>query len=358
MRATKVEDDQVARFLETCGELVRLGPEHAIGAEHSEKRGRLSSPSARRRERSPSLAFAIYSESDGATRNFCSSASTRTESRAASAIRGCSVAARRGWLPHPAAIDQAEVVRLLLATAVVLLLAVPAAAEEVSPKLLVLQQADVPSGFQFDRDDSGLRSNEHEAKGNRRLRDLIRRWERVTGYEAEFDRHDASISSRAEVFRTPEGAGRLIAYVVAEMKKSGIRGLHRSPLRIGRDGWLYGGKDASSTFNLAFWRHGRVFAGVAAYGVTEASDGHSRACAAEEDRSRARLARCPLGLAVDAHSVGHPRDVVEVRDDWIAVRDRGIVEPVSAERIDVGLVDLGCEMRQLHREVAEGSLAR
>lgn len=159
--------------------------------------------------------------------------------------------------------------RLLLATAVVLLLAVPAAAGEVSPKLLVLQQADVPSGFQLDRDESGLRSNEHEAKGNRRLRDLIRRWERVTGYEAVFDRHDASISSRAEVFRTPEGAGRLIAYVVAEMKKSGIRGLHRSPLRIGKDGWLYGGKDAASTFNLAFWRHGRVFAGVAAYGVAK-----------------------------------------------------------------------------------------
>ncbi len=177
--------------------------------------------------------------------------------------------ARRGWLPNPEAIDQAEAVRLLLVTAVVLLLALPAAAAEVNPKLLVLQQADVPAGFQLDRDDSGLRSNEHEAKDDRRLRVLIRRWERVTGYETEFDRQDASISSRAEVFRTPEGAGRLVGYVVAEMKKSGIRGLQRSPLRIGRDGWLYGGKDASSTFNLAFWRHGRVFAGVAAYGVTK-----------------------------------------------------------------------------------------
>ncbi|MDQ3672042.1 MAG: SelB C-terminal domain-containing protein, partial [Actinomycetota bacterium] len=33
VRATKVEDDELLRFLETRGELVRLGREHAIGAE-------------------------------------------------------------------------------------------------------------------------------------------------------------------------------------------------------------------------------------------------------------------------------------------------------------------------------------
>ena len=32
MRATKVEDDELTRFLEARGELVRLGKEHAIGA--------------------------------------------------------------------------------------------------------------------------------------------------------------------------------------------------------------------------------------------------------------------------------------------------------------------------------------
>ena len=31
MRATKIEDDELARFLEREGRLVRLGPEHAIG---------------------------------------------------------------------------------------------------------------------------------------------------------------------------------------------------------------------------------------------------------------------------------------------------------------------------------------
>ena len=37
MRATKVEDEELARFLETSGELVRLGPEHMIGAEFFER---------------------------------------------------------------------------------------------------------------------------------------------------------------------------------------------------------------------------------------------------------------------------------------------------------------------------------
>jgi selenocysteine-specific elongation factor len=36
MRATKVEDEGLARFLETTGELVRLGPDHMIRAESFE----------------------------------------------------------------------------------------------------------------------------------------------------------------------------------------------------------------------------------------------------------------------------------------------------------------------------------
>jgi selenocysteine-specific elongation factor len=37
MRATKVEDDELARFLETSRELVRLGPDHMIGSEFFER---------------------------------------------------------------------------------------------------------------------------------------------------------------------------------------------------------------------------------------------------------------------------------------------------------------------------------
>ena len=77
MRATKVEDDELARFLETRGELVRLGPEHMIGIEPFDRAKEALSPSARRRERSRSLAFATSSGSEGATRSSCSSASTQ-----------------------------------------------------------------------------------------------------------------------------------------------------------------------------------------------------------------------------------------------------------------------------------------
>ncbi len=155
-----------------------------------------------------------------------------------------------------------------LATAAVLLLAVSASAAEVNPKTLVLQQADVPAGFQVDRDDSGLRTNEQEAKGDRRLRGLFRRWERVTGYEMEYDRREASISSRADLFRAAEGARLVLAFFVHEFEKSGIQGLRRTPLRIGAQGWLYGGKPVSSFYNVVIWRHDRTFAGIAVFGLT------------------------------------------------------------------------------------------
>jgi hypothetical protein len=159
--------------------------------------------------------------------------------------------------------------RMVIASVCLLLLAaVAASAAHVDPQALVLHQADVPNGFELDRDDSGLRSNESEAKGDRRLPGLFRRWGRVTGYEMEFDRREASISSRADLFRTPEGARLVLAFLVDEFEKSGIQGLRRSPLRIGAKGWLYGAKPVSSPFNIVIWRHDRAFAGIAVFGLT------------------------------------------------------------------------------------------
>lgn len=155
----------------------------------------------------------------------------------------------------------------MLATAAVFLLALPASAAELDPKLLVLSPADVPAGFELDRDDSGLRSNEQEAKSDRRLRGLFRRWERVTGYETEYDRREASISSRADLFRKPKGARLVLAFFVDEFEKSGVQGLRRSPLRIGAKGWLYGAQPVSSPFNIVIWRHDRAFAGIAVFGL-------------------------------------------------------------------------------------------
>jgi hypothetical protein len=66
----------------------------------------------------------------------------------------------------------------------------------------------------------------------------------------------------------------------------------------------------------------------------------------------------PLRLVFDPDPIGDARHVVEVADDLDGVRDRCVVEALCTERVDVGLVDLRREMRQLDREVAERTLAR
>ena len=157
---------------------------------------------------------------------------------------------------------------LLAVVACFLATTVSAAAAHVDPQLLVLRQADVPAGFALDRDRSGMRTNESESKGDRRLPGLLRRWGRVTGYEAEYDHREGTLTSRADLFRTPDGSALMMAYVVEEAKKSGIKGLRRSPVRIGSGGWLYGGgSGAGAAFDLVIWRHERVFAGIVAFGV-------------------------------------------------------------------------------------------
>src|SRR5918999_6553904 len=97
-------------------------------------------------------------------------------------------------------------VRLLLVFPLATALAAPALAAEVDPSDLVLRQADVPAGFRVDNNATGVRSNSTEAAGNRQARDLFARSGRITGYEAEFDRGEASISSRVDAFRPSAGA--------------------------------------------------------------------------------------------------------------------------------------------------------
>jgi hypothetical protein len=160
--------------------------------------------------------------------------------------------------------DDHERVRLVvIAFAALSLLLVPLAAAEVSPKALVLQQADVPRGFMLDARKSGLRPNSTEAKSDAEARRMLARAGRVTGYENEFERRDeAMISSRADVLSNADGARFVLSWIDREARTSGIRGLKRSAVRIGAEGWLYTG---GSPFVLTFviWRHDRVFAGVA-----------------------------------------------------------------------------------------------
>ena len=66
----------------------------------------------------------------------------------------------------------------------------------------------------------------------------------------------------------------------------------------------------------------------------------------------------PIGLVVDADAVRDPRHVVEVADDLDRVRDGRVVEALRAQRVDVGLLDLGREVRQLDGELAQRAFAR
>ena len=168
--------------------------------------------------------------------------------------------------PFSLAVAHHELVRLLLALALALLV-VPLASAEVSPRALVLGQTDVPAGFRLDRDESGSRTNETEAQKDIRLPGLFKRWGRVTGYETEYDRQDATLGSSADLFRSPKGARLMMAWFVKEARTLGARGIRRSAVQIGAGGWLYGGGMGTGAFNLVVWRHERVFAGVVVLGI-------------------------------------------------------------------------------------------
>jgi hypothetical protein len=162
--------------------------------------------------------------------------------------------------------------RLCLALVLAGALAVPAlglsAAAEVNPQALVLRQADVPAGFRLDRDDSGVRTNEEEAGSEPRFRRLFRSWGRLTGYEAEFDRQAAAISCRADLFRGARGAAALLAFFDREIRRQPPSAFRRRTVGVGDGGFVYRG-ESQSPFVAVIWRQGRVFGGVAVFGLAE-----------------------------------------------------------------------------------------
>ena len=167
--------------------------------------------------------------------------------------------------------DQTETVRALPLIAVLAaLVAAPAVSgAAVDPKDLVLRPGDVPSGFWLDTKESGLRTNEREAREHPESREPFRRWRRVTGYLAEYDRRDAEIVSRADLFRNSSGARAMLRFVDREFGRSGFQGLRRAPAGVGVEGWIYTGRGSATEFTAVYWRHGRVCAAVAGIGVSK-----------------------------------------------------------------------------------------
>jgi hypothetical protein len=156
--------------------------------------------------------------------------------------------------------------RLLPALALVALAVLPSALAVSGPSALVLRPADVPAGFRLDPDESGLRTNALEAREFPASRKPFRRWQRVTGYQAKYRKGDASIEARADVFRAPTGAEKCLAWVVSELRKSGISGQRLERFRIGDKGWIFW----AGRWTLLVWRQGAVFSGVHGDGLSKA----------------------------------------------------------------------------------------
>ena len=84
VRATKVSDDELARFLEASGRLVRLGDGYAIGADAFDVAKDVLLAECHAAGEISLARFRDLSARDAATRSSCSSASTPTGSRVAS----------------------------------------------------------------------------------------------------------------------------------------------------------------------------------------------------------------------------------------------------------------------------------
>jgi hypothetical protein len=167
-------------------------------------------------------------------------------------------------LPHTEDVRY-PILALLAAT----ILAGPASASGVDPAALVLGPSDVPTGFRVDRDESGVRSNELEARENPETRALFSRWRRVTGYQAAYERSDSTIEARADLFRDVDGARNLLDWVDREFRRAGVKGLKRARAGVGSEGWVYWG-GSSSPVAFVVWRYSRVWSGVAGMGLGKA----------------------------------------------------------------------------------------
>jgi hypothetical protein len=157
------------------------------------------------------------------------------------------------------------VVALLTAT----IFAAPTGASGLDPKAFVLSSTDVPTGFRLDRDESGVRTNELEARENPETRTLFDRWRRVTGYQARFERSGATIEARVDIFRGRDGARNLLAWVDREYLKAGVKGLKRARAGVGSEGWVYW-TGSSSGIAVVVWRYSRVWSGIAGTGLGRA----------------------------------------------------------------------------------------
>lgn len=142
-----------------------------------------------------------------------------------------------------------------------------AGAGTLDPSRLVLRQADVPAGYDVVADKTGIRTNAQDVRDYPELRAKYRRWGRVTGYQAQFDRALTSITSRADVLRNRAGARGMVEWFVGEAARQSQA--HTPPRKVGLGdaGLLYAWRFGGDSFTIVVWRFGRVFAIVGGTGI-------------------------------------------------------------------------------------------
>ncbi len=160
-----------------------------------------------------------------------------------------------------------RVVAVALLTSVVVVM--PALAGTIDPADLVAQQTDVPSGYRLVRAESGRRTNASEMKTDPEVAEVARRAGRIDAYLAVYDKGTLRVLSRADLFRAPRGAGTLLSYADSDLRRAGVKGLRRSAIDLGAEGWLYWGGSGDSALAVAGWRHGRVFAALTTWGMSK-----------------------------------------------------------------------------------------
>jgi hypothetical protein len=149
------------------------------------------------------------------------------------------------------------------------ILALPASAVSVDPKALVIRPSDVPADYVLSRNESGVRTNEQEAKESAEAGRLFRRLGRVTGYQMIFEgRDERTIEARADVFGSPAAAREMLRWADRQARLAGIRGLRRARAGIGAESWvLYLRTAWVETY--VYWRYRSVWAALGGRGLSK-----------------------------------------------------------------------------------------
>jgi hypothetical protein len=153
--------------------------------------------------------------------------------------------------------------RLAVVGFLALFVALPSGAATVDPRSLVLVEGELPAGFRVDPSDAGVLTNAAEGRRHPGWLALFRRWGRLTGYQAAYERGvSAKIEVRVDLFRGAAGARSLFGLMMREVERSPSFQT-RVRVAIGQEGVSYG---ASADFNLVLWRRGRVFSYLQGFG--------------------------------------------------------------------------------------------